>query len=475
VTTLPELQRLLVQGAQREEERAQGERMRAPREEERARREEERMRRGIRGRVRRLRAPALALGGLLATTTIALAATGVILTGAPVRPSGPANPDAGDGVPLPGASRLLALRVPDPEGGLPWGMRIVRTTRGEVCLQVGRVENGELGELGIDGAFGDDGRFHPIPAQALPRDYFHDRFFDNVSSATASCQLAGQVSAGEHIGVESSAAEETEIARSPSDGSRDVAPLSELRDIYYGILGRNAVSISYEMGGHERSEMVAPGTGAYLIVRRTGRGEQVGTGGASLGSEGELDPAVRDGLTAITYRIDGRLCQHATVGWQHLADPCPARRWPQERTSITDLHRTVHARLRLRDHLVEGAQLSFTAPFAVTSAGADYRIEIAVPNAAASCSPAAITHARRVHDLGAVLISLERDVARGATISQWIAAPELFVFGTCGRETAVRRSAKIVVRYGSALGGPTVIVGSITVRMPPHTRLAPAP
>src|ERR1700726_4250279 len=77
-------------------------------------------RRGARGRARRLRLPVLAFGCLLATTTIALAASGVILSGAPVRPEGQLDPNVGEGVPAPGASRLLPLRVPDPEGGLPW-------------------------------------------------------------------------------------------------------------------------------------------------------------------------------------------------------------------------------------------------------------------------------------------------------------------------------------------------------------------
>src|ERR1700729_1735048 len=115
-----------------------------------------------RSRLRPLRLPLVMFGCLLASTTIALAASGVILRGAPVRPEGQLNPSVGEGVPAPGASQLLALRVPDPEGGLPWGMRIVRTTRGEVCVQIGRVENGQLGELGIDGVFHYDGRFHSI-------------------------------------------------------------------------------------------------------------------------------------------------------------------------------------------------------------------------------------------------------------------------------------------------------------------------
>src|SRR6185437_13106765 len=78
-----------------------------------------------RGRMTRgWRLPLIACGALLASATIALAATGVILTGAPVRPEEQPNPDVGQGAPVPGASRLLSLRVPDPEGGLEWGMKV---------------------------------------------------------------------------------------------------------------------------------------------------------------------------------------------------------------------------------------------------------------------------------------------------------------------------------------------------------------
>ncbi len=125
-------------------------------------------RHAARSRLRRLRLPLIAFACLLASATVALAASGVILSGAPVRPEGRLSPGVGEGVPASGASQLLALRVPDPEGGLPWGMRIVRTTRGEVCVQIGRIQNGRLGELGIDGVFHDDGRFHPLPADVLP-------------------------------------------------------------------------------------------------------------------------------------------------------------------------------------------------------------------------------------------------------------------------------------------------------------------
>ncbi len=239
----------------------------------------------VRGMARRLRLPAIALVCLLAVTTIALAASGVILTGAPVRPEELLNPNVGEGVPAPGASRLLPLRVPDPEGGLPWGMRIVHTTRGDLCVQIGRVQNGQLGELGIDGAFNDDGRFHPMPADALPADEFHGHLFDAwLSNANSSCELTGEASVDSSVGVERSAAANVDAAK---------RPLQDLRDIYSGILGPEAVSVSYRAGKRDLSVAVVPSIGAYLIVRRAVAGRQNGTGGASIGTEGDLTPSPR--------------------------------------------------------------------------------------------------------------------------------------------------------------------------------------
>ena len=105
---------------------------------------------------------------LLGTAAVALAASGVILTGAAVPASRLASPSAGAGLPQPGKWKLLSLRVPDPAGGPPWGMRLVQTTRGLVCVQLGRVQEGVLGELGMDGAFNDDLRFHPVGPGVLP-------------------------------------------------------------------------------------------------------------------------------------------------------------------------------------------------------------------------------------------------------------------------------------------------------------------
>ncbi|MGA2453190.1 MAG: hypothetical protein ABSG93_06675 [Solirubrobacteraceae bacterium] len=426
---------------------------------------------GLRERARRLRVPALAFGCLLATTTIALAATGVILTGAPVRPQGPLNPNAGEGVPAAGASQLLPLRVPDPEGGLPWGVRIVHTTRGEVCVQIGRVANGQLGELGIDGVFHDDGRFHPISPAVLPETSGVGKSVeDDAATESVSCELAGHAIAGEHVGVDRSAG--------AANGDARAIPRGDLRDLYYGLLGADAVSVSFREGTEPRSEAVLPPLGAYLLVRRIAPHQHVGVGEESIGTEGDLAP--EPPITAITYRLDGRLCQRGPTlpPWvtSRLADPCPFPHWPSSRyVAPRDLRQPLRVRLQISHRLITAVELSFTAPLAVTSANADY--DIRIPSV--SCVPPVPGRgpgARAVGATGYTGQSIERDIARGAIVTQSLSAYGLFA-GVCGgpREPRpwTRRVATIEVLYAHPDGEVPVLVGTATVREPAGASPAP--
>jgi hypothetical protein len=424
----------------------------------------------VRARARRLRLALIVFGCLLASTTIALAASGVILTGAPVRPEGQLNPSVGEGIPAPGASQLLSLRVPDPEGGPPWGMRIVHTTRGEVCVQIGRVENGQLGQLGVDGVFHDDGRFHPMPPDVLPEtSRIGVSVEDNDASASVSCHFAGQAIVGVHRGVDRSAG--------AANGEVRARPRSELRDIYYGMLGAPAVSVSYRAGTTVRSVAVLAPLGAYLIVRRAARGELEGSGGESLGSEGDLPPSRP--LTTITYRLGGKLCQRGPVlapgVITHLIDPCPQPHWPAGRNMTPrDLHQPLRVQLQISRHLITEARLSFTAPFAVTSAREDYVIRIPV----ISCNRVVSPSRRTVVAFGYSEASLGRDVTRGSIVTYRFSDLELFA-GACGRPPHVRRvsrrSAVIEVLYREYEGAIPVLVGRTTVRVPAGIRPAQAP
>lgn len=403
------------------------------------------------------RAPARKAGLLIAVTviavlalaTLALAATGVILTGAPVRPEEVLNPGVGLGVPASGASELLPLRIPDPAGGPPWGMRIVSTTRGEVCVQIGRVQNGQLGELGIDGAFHDDGRFHPIPVDALPRDEYHHHVFDSLlGSATVSCHLAGQAIAGEHVGVSQSAAAET--PRSPG-------PVGGLRDLLYGMLGPQAVSVSYRQGSQDRTARVLAPIGAYLVVLPERPHQQTGYGDEALGTDGDLAPGPP--LTTITYRIDGRLCRRAPSEppWvhSHLADPCPWPRFPTSPEPIRELHQQLHVHLLVSRGLVTGAQLSFKAPFAVTSAREDYIVS--VPNVPCRAQAGVLSGSQETS---------ARNIARGALLTWRL--PDPFANVCRGRPAAID------VWYEPYPHG-RVLVGAATIELPPGTRPQPSP
>ena len=417
-------------------------------------------------RLRRLRLPLIAFACLFASATIALAASGVILSGAPVRPEGRLNPGVGEGVPAPGGSRLLAMQVPDPEGGLPWGMRIVRTTRGEVCVQIGRVENGQLGELGVDGVFHDDGRFHPLPADVLPEtSRVGVRVNDNDATEAVSCHLAGQVVVAEDVGVDRSAG--------AADGGERKRPLRELRNIYYGMLGAPAVRVSYKTGKTVRTLAVLQPLGAYLIVRKAAPRELEGSGGESLGSEGDLPASAP--LTAITYRLDGKLCQRGPVlapgGVENLVDPCSEPHWPAVRSvAPRDLHRPLHVRLQVSNGQVHGVQLSFTAPFAVRSAKEDYFLRTPTIVCNRDVAPG-----RSGVVLGYTGLSLGRNVARGSIVTHRFSSSELFS-GQCGGRRHLRnvsrRSAVIEVIYRGYQGAVPVLVGSTTVRLPAGTRSA---
>ncbi|HEY4917952.1 MAG TPA: hypothetical protein VIH92_13650 [Solirubrobacteraceae bacterium] len=392
----------------------------------------------------RRRAPAhvrvalIALALVLATSAITLAATGVILTGTPVGTAQAPIATAGEGVPVRGGARLLPLRAPDPAGGLPWGMRIIHTTRGLICVQIGRVDGGQLGQLGVDGAFHDDGRFHPLPADALP-----DTLARASGWMSGNCASPGEIYAGDSVGLELNA------ATSPGPGAGVPA---DRREISFGLLGVHAVSITYREGSQTRTQRVLQGLGAYLIVQRY-------TSGRPLGSVSETDgrdepgnysgPASPNGaLTAITYEYAGRTCvdrgdlRLASCGLSEVPPPRPA--------ALPIVRVPLHAHLDIHNHLITNVQISFHAPYAVTSADQNYSVTARLcPHGLAGGGSSA-------------------DVAPGGLVT-------ISVGGILSR--ACGRAVKFAVEYVRSIGGlpqPTPL-GSITIHEPLGTHPAPLP
>ncbi len=388
-------------------------------------------------RARSLRLPAFALLALLGTTTIALAASGVILTGSNVPTHGRLRPDYGFGVPALGGSELLPLRAPDPVGGLPWGMRIIRTTRGYLCVQIGRVKDGLLGELGIDGAFHDDSRFHPLPVDALPEDLGVQQAFGIDCEPPSRSGFAAAI-----VGLEPSA-----VGLEPSAASNPSVNVSRatLREISFGLLGEHARKITYRSEDGVKTAEVLPGLGAYLIVQRATHGGQLGEVSDTPAPEG--DPVDPDGtLTAITYSFGKRTCK--VIGHGNALSACGFSEGPLRAKPLPVVHVPLHVQLEVHDHTVTAAYLVFRAPYPVTSAAERYSVDS--------------------YGCGGILTGegIDHDVAKGAILHISIASDLSY---------ACSRSVKISVEYTRSIDDNIAFtaLGKVTVQIPHGDHLRP--
>ena len=384
------------------------------------------------------RTTVIVLLAMLVISAGALAATRVILKGSPVATVRTPIATAGEGIPVAGGARLLPLRVADPAGGLPWGMRIIHTTRGLICVQIGRVDGNQLGELGVDGAFHNDGLFHPLPTDALP---------DVLSNAggwmAGNCASPGETYAGDSVGLGLSAATSLgQSARVPADR----------REISFGLLGVHAMSISYREGSAARTQPVLPGLGAYLIVQRYSSGRQLGSVSETDGRDepgNYSQPAGPNGaLTEITYSYAGRTCvdrgnlRDASCGLSEVPPPRPA--------ALPVVHTQLHAQLHIRDHVITNANISFRAPYPVTNARESYSVSASI------CR----------HGLAGE--GTQADIARGALVTIQVGG---VLSHACGR--TVKFNVEYV-SFGAGLPRPTRL-GVITIHEPPGTHPTPLP
>ncbi|HWJ49625.1 MAG TPA: hypothetical protein VNR42_01315 [Solirubrobacteraceae bacterium] len=266
--------------------------------------------RSVRGRFL-VRPLMIGLAVLVSGVGVAFAAKALVGIGSPAPRE---YPNLGERI-LPAGTRLLSLRVPDPAGGPPWGMRLIFTTarpgfpathpanRGGAqwgCVQVGRVVDGELGVLGQDGAFHDDGLFHELPVQP-----------EACGSVNRAGQLVGltggsSVTASGYRGLEGCVTEserrqeqtdlpsierESAVARvegdpqgvraaleslatyrriAPKLGAEPICPAKDLRHFAFGMAGPRARSVTVTGEGLHRTIRLDPrDDGAYLVVRRS--------------------------------------------------------------------------------------------------------------------------------------------------------------------------------------------------------------
>jgi hypothetical protein len=204
--------------------------------------------------------PAMLVAVVLLGGGTALAATGVLRTGASVSSEVQPTPFAAEGTVIASSVHVLPIRVADPEGGPPWGLRAARTSRGLLCIQVGRVVAGRVGVLGEDGAFRDDGAFHP----------FSMGYISGLGCATEDGRGDAFINYELH-GIPASGL--LDNRRDVSGGCYSAStrprtcPPSELREVYFGMLGPDATTITAQTahGGTTVVPTDAP-YGAYLVV-----------------------------------------------------------------------------------------------------------------------------------------------------------------------------------------------------------------
>ena len=356
-----------------------------------------------------LRLVALLIVLLLAAAAVALGAGG-LLSGAPVAPPYKAQPKKQDGAPLGSSATLLALSVPDPAGGPPWGLRMLSTTRGVGCLQYGRLYDGELGVLGQDGAFADDHRFHALS----PEDAVAGSEGCGPLDADGRLFLAVQsqaVPASAHPEACMPRVDKERGARDLGDPRIPLCPSGDGRALFYGALGPDVRSITYSLHTHSetlsergrlhdfkvtRSVYALDGPmltvptvdeqGAYLIVARQLPGAASGTfGPGAPDGSATLPHGLYQPIRAITYR-DGTICHiGATQDLDNRGRPCaPIGMGALTRPTADRVRAPLSAQI-LYDHRdpplkpEDVTRVSFVARAPVTSAADHYEIVMRDP------------------------------------------------------------------------------------------------
>jgi hypothetical protein len=261
------------------------------------------------------RALAVVFAALVVATPAVAAVSGWFSPGQP-NATGPVSPRILFGVVKPGHSRLLPIRVADQQGGPSWGLRVVRTTRGDTCVQIGRVEGSQLGSLGIDDAWHNDHLFHAIPTSS--RADMHCGSTDASGHGFVNGGISGE-SASVNVNGDWARAIKTggcQLRGFGGESSLPDCPAGANRIIFYGLLGPAAVSVTYRKpGGALATARTLPGDGAYLLVfpynartcaeyNRSWDSSQ-SCNGSTEG--GDASPVVPGAVVKVTY-TGGRTC-----------------------------------------------------------------------------------------------------------------------------------------------------------------------
>lgn len=395
-------------------------------------------------------------------------ASGVIHFGAPA-PTATIRlftaPRTGEGALTPGTVRMLPISTPDPAGGAPWGMREFTTSRGLGCIEIARLVAGKLVAVGQDDAFGDDGRYHELSVSSggagfgdwcgaldrYHRLYINQAWGEQPASGWQSrCYAPG--SPGEQTIIVKMRAGRPELPERRI--VRPPCPLKDERNLYFGLLGPDAKSVTYVLQGQRHTLATSGSEGAYLIVTRSTLGQLlqgVGTGG--------IVPV--DGpITEVHYR-DGATCHLSSRSWIGGAYACtPSMQVPVGYVAPQNLsysHAQVETPLKVK--LIRGGEghyelrLAFRSRVALSNAESDYDFIWSVPGASNETQGG---------------YSTESDIAAGQTVSTTTCPlPPGVIHGTVSLhepDEVFKNKSEIVYAYKYEKRG--VLVARFSVRVP---------
>lgn len=231
----------------------------------------------------------------------------------------------------------------------------MRTRSGEICVQVGRLQDGRIGVIGDDGAWADDHAFHPIPLTGReadsgmncgPIDANGNAFIAVTDYAAVANAFGGVLRSPSNHCIGSSSSGRIETRPVP-------CPPSDQRAVTYGLLGPDAVSVAYhDPTGRVITEPTSGPDGAFLLVVphthspclagpfREGRCERFAE---------SFGPVPRTGMiTEVSYR-DGHACHLPSIASGVVRDAfCPPRGYVAARTHVTQAE--VSASVTARAH-----------------------------------------------------------------------------------------------------------------------------
>jgi hypothetical protein len=385
------------------------------------------------------------------------ATTGLLSTGEPVKdPAGVGfDPRHGGGVPIASSVRLTALRVADPAGGPPWGLRTLKTSRGLGCAQIGRVQDGELGVIGQDGAFADDGKFHVMGPDVLSGGECAP--LDGAGHAFLAISYSGMPASA----LDRACVVRRALTQRPSPASPSLCPQADRRLIYYGMLGPQGRAVTYRADDGSVATARASGPdGAYLVVVRPSAAHPA-HGGYTVAR------SPSSGLLSVEYR-DGSVCRIRSPRRNGGAIACPVKGYavPREALVTTEQVRST-VRASVAPKLVRprggptGAELgppswrvtvSFRARVATRTVGTYYSVGLA-PRRTGLCG------------FGGLSGPVERDIPAGQVVTKalWVPARcrgDLRVTVTLHQQRADPVASPGIAREGDPR------VGTVTARIP---------